>query len=143
MVPKQVIRLLNDPDRPAGIVGVMGVGNRNFGATYTLAGRITAQKCNMPLLYPVESCAKVDGVVKSGFRFWIQTVHLAMFAIRDRLTGDLFDRWSDMSPKRRALLERSWAGVFRKHLLDELPVHELAKGLTVRVGRPSKDLHVV
>lgn len=66
-----------------------------------------------------------------------------MITIRDRLTGDLFDRWSDMSPKRRALLEHSWAGVFRKHLLDELPVHELAKGLTVRVGRPSKDLHVV
>ncbi|MEZ5725425.1 MAG: transposase [Paracoccaceae bacterium] len=66
-----------------------------------------------------------------------------MLTIRDRLTGDLFDRWSDMNPKRRALLERSWAGVFREHLLDELPVHELAKGLTVRVGRPSKDLHVV
>lgn len=66
-----------------------------------------------------------------------------MFTIRDRLTGELFDRWSGMSRKRRALLERSWASVFRKHLLDELPVQELAKGLTERVGRPSKDLHVV
>ncbi|MDA7967048.1 class Ib ribonucleoside-diphosphate reductase assembly flavoprotein NrdI, partial [Ruegeria sp.] len=33
-VPKQVIRFLNDPARRAGIVGVIGAGNRNFGATY-------------------------------------------------------------------------------------------------------------
>lgn len=65
-----------------------------------------------------------------------------MFTIRDRQTGDLFDRWSDMNHQRRALLERSWAGVFRKHLLDELPVRELASRLAVRIGRPSKDLHV-
>ncbi len=53
-VPKQVIRFLNDPDRRAGIVGVIGTGNRNFGATYALAGRIIAQKCNVPLLYTLE-----------------------------------------------------------------------------------------
>lgn len=53
-VPKQVIRFLNDPDRRAGIVGVIGAGNRNFGATYALAGRIIAQKCNVPLLYSFE-----------------------------------------------------------------------------------------
>ncbi|MDX1743021.1 MAG: class Ib ribonucleoside-diphosphate reductase assembly flavoprotein NrdI [Ruegeria sp.] len=53
-VPKQVIRFLNDPDRRAGIAGVIGTGNRNFGATYALAGRIIAQKCNVPLLYSFE-----------------------------------------------------------------------------------------
>ena len=47
-----------------------------------------------------------------------------------------------MSPQRRALLERSWAGVFRKHLLEALPVQDLAKSLDVGFGRPSKDLHV-
>ena len=66
-----------------------------------------------------------------------------MFTLRDRRTGDLFDRWSDFGEKRRRLLERSWAGVFRNHLLDELPVDELSRHLDDRLGRPSKDLHVV
>jgi transposase-like protein DUF772/DDE family transposase len=66
-----------------------------------------------------------------------------MFTLRDRRTGDLFDRWSDLGEKRRRLLERSWAGVFRKHLLEDLPVDELSHHLDDRLGRPSKDLHVV
>ena len=53
-VPKHVIRFLNDPAKRAGIVGVIGTGNRNFGATYALAGRIIAQKCNVLLLYTLE-----------------------------------------------------------------------------------------
>lgn len=66
-----------------------------------------------------------------------------MFTIRDRRTGDLFDRWSDLGEKRRRLLERSWAGVFREHLLSQLPVGELCHHFDDRLGRPSKDLHVV
>ena len=53
-VPKQVIRFLNDPARRARRAGVIGTGNRNFGATYALADRIIAQKCNVPLLYTFE-----------------------------------------------------------------------------------------
>lgn len=53
-VPKQVIRHLNDPDRRAGLRGVIATGNRNFGATYALAGRIIAEKCGVPLLYRFE-----------------------------------------------------------------------------------------
>ena len=66
-----------------------------------------------------------------------------MFTLRDRRTGELFDRWSDLGDKRRRLLERSWAGVFRDHLLVELPVDDLCRHLDERLGRPSKDLHVV
>ena len=66
-----------------------------------------------------------------------------MFTFRDRRTGDLFDRWSDLGDKRRRLLERSWAGVFRDYLLVELPVDELCRHFDDRLGRPSKDLHVV
>ncbi len=66
-----------------------------------------------------------------------------MFTLHDRLIGDLFDLWSGLVEKRRRLLERSWAGVFRDHLLDELPVDELCRHLDDRLGRPSKDLHVV
>ncbi|MES0826820.1 class Ib ribonucleoside-diphosphate reductase assembly flavoprotein NrdI [Ruegeria sp. SCP11] len=53
-VPKQVIRFLNDPTKRAESRGVIGTGNRNFGVTHALAGRITAQKCNVPLLYSFE-----------------------------------------------------------------------------------------
>lgn len=53
-VPKQVIQFLNDPARRALLAGVIGAGNRNFGATYALAGRIISQKCNVPLLYTFE-----------------------------------------------------------------------------------------
>ena len=66
-----------------------------------------------------------------------------MFTLRDRRTGELFDRWSYFGDKRRRLMEQSWAGVFRNHLLVELPVDDLCRHLDERMGRPSKDLHVV
>ncbi len=66
-----------------------------------------------------------------------------MITLRDRRTGELFDRWSDFGEKRRRLMERSWAGVFRDHLLDELPVDDLCRHFDDRLGRPSKDFHVV
>lgn len=53
-VPKQVIHFLNDPARRTRLAGVIGTGNRNFGATYALAGRIISQKCKVPLLYTFE-----------------------------------------------------------------------------------------
>ena len=55
----------------------------------------------------------------------------------------MFDRCSDLGDKRRRLLERSWAGVFRNHLFDELLVGDPCRHLDERLGRPSKDLHVV
>ena len=63
--------------------------------------------------------------------------------MRDRRTGDLFDRWPELGEKRRQLLDRSWAEVFRHHLLDEFPIEELLPHLDKRMGRPSKDLHIV
>lgn len=49
-VPKQVIRFLNDPATRALLRGVIGAGNRNFGATYARAGDVIARKCNVPVL---------------------------------------------------------------------------------------------
>ncbi len=66
-----------------------------------------------------------------------------MITLRDRRTGDLFDRWSELGEKRRRLLNRSWAEVFRSHLLDDLPIDELLPHFDERMGRPSKDLHIV
>ncbi|WP_118138352.1 class Ib ribonucleoside-diphosphate reductase assembly flavoprotein NrdI [Oceanicella sp. SM1341] len=53
-VPKPVIRFLNDPARRALIRGVIGGGNRNFGATYGLAADVIAAKCSVPVLCKFE-----------------------------------------------------------------------------------------
>lgn len=55
----------------------------------------------------------------------------------------MFDGWGHLGCKRRALLERGWSGVFRQHLLEGLPIEELAHGFSADTGRPSKDLPVV
>src|SRR4051794_16376967 len=67
----------------------------------------------------------------------------SMLTIRDHRTGDLFDPWAHLGEKRRRLLDRSWAAVFREHLLDHLPVAELAAHFSRGLGRPTKDLHAV
>jgi hypothetical protein len=66
-----------------------------------------------------------------------------MLTIRDHQTGDLFDPWEHLGAKRRRLLDRSWAGVFREHLLKHLPVGELADRFSRQLGRPTKDLYTV
>jgi protein involved in ribonucleotide reduction len=72
-VPKQVIRFLNDPGRRALIRGVIAGGNRNFGATFALAGDVIARKCNVPVLYKFELAGTDDDIarVRAGLsRFW-------------------------------------------------------------------------
>lgn len=66
-----------------------------------------------------------------------------MITFRDHHSGDLFDPWEHLGTQRRRLLDRSWAGVFREHLLRRLPVAELAPHFHVSQGRPSKDVFVV
>ncbi|MEQ3624213.1 MAG: class Ib ribonucleoside-diphosphate reductase assembly flavoprotein NrdI [Celeribacter sp.] len=72
-VPKQVIRVLNDAETRSHLRGVIASGNRNFGATFALAGRIIAAKCDVPLLARFE-LAGTDGDVariRQGLdRFW-------------------------------------------------------------------------
>lgn len=72
-VPKQVIRFLNDPDRRALIRGVIAGGNRNFGATFALAGEVISRKCNVPVLYRFELAGtETDNArVRAGLeKFW-------------------------------------------------------------------------
>ena len=66
-----------------------------------------------------------------------------MLTLRDHQSGDLFDPWEYLGPKRRRLLERSWAGVFQKHLLKHLPAGNLSPHFRESFGRPSKDLYAV
>jgi len=64
-----------------------------------------------------------------------------MVNVKDHQTGWLFDPWDHVGPKRRKLLERSWSGVFRKYLLEQLPVGKIAKHFDEIMGRPTKELY--
>jgi len=64
-----------------------------------------------------------------------------MITIKDHQTGRLFDPWEYLGPKRRQLLEKSWAGVFRTYLFEKLPVGRVARHFDDRLGRPSKELY--
>jgi hypothetical protein len=66
-----------------------------------------------------------------------------MIRIKDQNQGVLFDPWHFLSPKRRDLLNQSWAGLFQKELLCELPVAEVAASFKEDRGRPTKELYTV
>ncbi|MBL0731976.1 MAG: transposase, partial [Desulfosarcina sp.] len=66
-----------------------------------------------------------------------------MIRIKDQNQGVLFDPWHFLSPKRRDLLDQSWAGLFQKELLRELPVDEVAASFKEDFGRPTKELYMV
>jgi len=61
--------------------------------------------------------------------------------IKDHKICYIFDPWDYLGPKRRNLLEQSWAGLFRKYLLEELPVDKVAKHFHSSMGRPTKELY--
>jgi len=66
-----------------------------------------------------------------------------MIRTRDPRQASLIDPWGDLGPKRRQLLENSWAGLFRQEILSELPVEQLAPRFRVDFGRPAKELYTV
>lgn len=65
-----------------------------------------------------------------------------MINIRERRYGKLFDRWEFLGVQRRRLLDRGWSGVFREHLLNQLPIGDVAVHFDSDFGRPTKDLHI-
>ncbi|MEP1766905.1 MAG: class Ib ribonucleoside-diphosphate reductase assembly flavoprotein NrdI [Sulfitobacter sp.] len=72
-VPKQVIACLNDPATRALLRGVIGSGNRNFGATFAMAGDVIAAKCNVPVLARFELAGTDTDItrIRNGLnRFW-------------------------------------------------------------------------
>ena len=64
-----------------------------------------------------------------------------MITVNDHQTFRLFDPWEYLGPKRRKLLDTSWSGVFRKYLLEKLPVKKIANHFDEVMGRPSKELY--
>ncbi|WP_333815009.1 class Ib ribonucleoside-diphosphate reductase assembly flavoprotein NrdI [Tabrizicola sp.] len=72
-VPKQVIAFLNDPARRALLRGVIAGGNRNFGQTFALSGRVIAEKCNVPWLTSFELAGTEADIarIRAGLdQFW-------------------------------------------------------------------------
>ena len=66
-----------------------------------------------------------------------------MITIANHKQELLFDPWSHLSPKRRQMLDQSWAGIFKRTILCELPDKEPAPFFNNDFGRPSKELHTV
>ena len=66
-----------------------------------------------------------------------------MIRIKNHKQRQLFDPWRHLSPKRRKMLDEDWPGLFREHLLEELPVDQMLPHFTDGVGRPSKELYTV
>lgn len=63
-----------------------------------------------------------------------------MIHAKDHKQGYLLDPWDYLGPKRRKLMEESWAGFFREEILNNLPVGELARHFEDGIGRPTKEL---
>ncbi|MGD9368518.1 MAG: transposase [Desulfobacteraceae bacterium] len=66
-----------------------------------------------------------------------------MIRIKDHKQLDMFDPWNFLSPKRRRMLEEDWPGLFKQHLLCELPVAQISPFFTDGFGRPSKELYTL
>ncbi len=66
-----------------------------------------------------------------------------MFFTKDHKTLNMFDPLEHLGPRRRKLLEGSWAHLFREEILPDLPVHELTVRYSEFHGRPTKELHAM
>ncbi len=66
-----------------------------------------------------------------------------MVHFNDHHTDRIIDPWYYLSPKRRKLLENSWAGLFRKELLKKIPANKIAKHFNDNMGRPTKEIYTV
>ena len=66
-----------------------------------------------------------------------------MIRIKDHKQRDIFDPWHHLSPKRRRMLDEGWPGLFREHLLNELPVDQIVPFFRENFGRPSKELYTL
>jgi len=64
----------------------------------------------------------------------------AMFHTKNHKQLDMFDPWGHLGPKRRKIVDKSWAGLFRREILAELPVDALREYYDDCNGRPTKEL---
>ncbi|MCI5165619.1 MAG: hypothetical protein D3903_05870 [Candidatus Electrothrix sp. GM3_4] len=63
-----------------------------------------------------------------------------MFNVKDHKTIYMFDPFDYLGPKRRKMLDDSWARIFRDHIRHALPVDRLIPYFSAGMGRPTKEL---
>ena len=63
-----------------------------------------------------------------------------MLNLKDHKTLYMFDPFEYLGPKRRKMLNDSWAGIFRDHVRHVLPVDLLARHYCSDNGRPTNEL---
>jgi hypothetical protein len=66
-----------------------------------------------------------------------------MFYTKDHKTLDMFDPFAFLGPKRRSLLDTTWAKIFREEILPDLPVEVLRTTYDDFMGRPTKELYAM
>jgi len=66
-----------------------------------------------------------------------------MIHTKDHNQLSFIDPWEHLGPKRRKLLDESWAGIFQKEILPTLPVHEFSRHFCKNNGRSTKELSSV
>lgn len=66
-----------------------------------------------------------------------------MFHVKNHKQLNILDPWAHLGPKRRDLLDNSWAGLFQQHILPELPVESLRQHYHDCNGRPTKELYAM
>jgi len=64
-----------------------------------------------------------------------------VFHVKDDKQPYIFDQFGYLGPKRRRLLDESWAEVFRSEILPELPIDELRKHYHETDGRPTNEMY--
>jgi hypothetical protein len=76
-----------------------------------------------------------------GYRCNYKDIHGgAMFYAKDHKQLNIIDPWGYLGPKRRQNMDDSWAGLFRREILPELPVAALREYYHDFNGRPTKEL---
>ena len=66
-----------------------------------------------------------------------------MFYTKDHKTPYMFDPFAFLGPKRRDLLDSTWAGLFKEEILPILPVELLKTAYDDFKGRPTKELYAM
>jgi hypothetical protein len=66
-----------------------------------------------------------------------------MIHVKDHKQVDMFNPFEYLGPKRLALLESSWAHLFREEILHKLPVETLFPLYDEMRGRPTKELYAM
>jgi IS5 family transposase len=66
-----------------------------------------------------------------------------MIHVKDHKQYDMFNPFAFLGPKRLALLETSWAHMFREEILHNLPAEKLFHLYSEACGRPTKELYAM